>query len=362
MHEAFFQEKTTMKNLVWLKIFATVLVFSSLLVGLLVPLRTGIVSITPNNAQAGDTLTIVAEGYNTHYKSASKTLGVWLKLDSLHWLEAKEVFANDETHLRATFHLPKHLPNTNTPQEAKLVVSNQLDGTHDLASAIFIAQDSINTAAGQQAFSKAPKQSLWQQKGFAFPNLPILEETIRNLFYHVPLWFSMIILMAISVFHSIQYLRKKSNTNDYQAVGFALVGTIFGILGLLTGALWAKYTWGAFWSFDVKQNMSAVAVFIYSAYFVLRSSFADDEERRSKISAVYNIFAFVMLIPLLFVIPRLTESLHPGNGGNPGFNAYDLDNNMRLVFYPAVIGFTLLGVWMANLYSRYLRLEEKLED
>jgi heme exporter protein C len=65
------------------------------------------------------------------------------------------------------------------------------------------------------------------------------------------------------------------------------------------------------------------------------------------------------LIPLLFILPRLTDSLHPGNGGNPGFGAYDLDNRMRLVFYPAVIGWTLLGFWMASLRTRILTLQQK---
>jgi heme exporter protein C len=58
------------------------------------------------------------------------------------------------------------------------------------------------------------------------------------------------------------------------------------------------------------------------------------------------------------------DSLHPGNGGNPGFNAYDLDNNLRLVFYPSVIGFTLLGFWIAQLKARYLilKIEKWLQD
>ena len=46
-----------------------------------------------------------------------------------------------------------------------------------------------------------------------------------------------------------------------------------------------------------------------------------------------------MLIPLIFILPRLTDSLHPGSGGNPGFNVYDLNEQLRIVFYPAVIGF-----------------------
>jgi heme exporter protein C len=122
-------------------------------------------------------------------------------------------------------------------------------------------------------------------------------------------------------------------------------------LGLTSGMFWANYTWGEPWSNDPKQNASAIALLIYFAWVVLRGSLADDHQK-ARISAVYNVFAFAVLIPLIFILPRLTDSLHPGNGGNPGFNAYDLDNNLRLVFYPAVIGWTLIGFWLATLQGR----------
>jgi heme exporter protein C len=107
--------------------------------------------------------------------------------------------------------------------------------------------------------------------------------------------------------------------------------------------------------------MTAIALLIYLAYFVLRSSF-DDYEKRARIAAVYNIFAFAALIPLIFVIPRMTDSLHPGNGGNPAMGGEDLDNTMRMVFYPAIIGWTLMGVWMAQIVFRIQNLKEKLME
>ena len=127
----------------------------------------------------------------------------------------------------------------------------------------------------------------------------------------------------------------------------------------MTGAIWAKHTWGQYWSWDIKQNMSAIAIMVYLAYFVLRGSF-EDREKSARISAVYNIFAFASLIPLLVVIPRLTESLHPGNGGNPGMGGEDLDNTMKYFLYPAFIGWFLFSMWMSNLRSRFLILKDKM--
>jgi heme exporter protein C len=94
-----------------------------------------------------------------------------------------------------------------------------------------------------------------------------------------------------------------------------------------------------------------VALLIYLAYFVLRSSF-DDLDKRARVSAIYNIFAFATLIPLLYIVPRMFDSLHPGMGGNPAFSKLDLDNTMRMVFYPAILGWMLLGIWIADVASR----------
>ncbi len=192
------------------------------------------------------------------------------------------------------------------------------------------------------------------------PALAILNETIRNLYFHVPMWFGLMILMGVSAWYSVLYLRNQETINDWKAVAFAEVGLLFGMLGMVTGMIWAFFTWGDWWSADPKQNTSAIALLLYFAYFVLRGSF-NEEQQRAKVAAVYNLFAFAALIPLLYILPRMTDSLHPGNGGNPGFGKYDLDNTMRLVFYPAVLGWTLLGVWIANLHVR-IRQNSAIHD
>lgn len=183
------------------------------------------------------------------------------------------------------------------------------------------------------------------------PRQPILNESIRNLYFHVTMWFAMITMLLISMVYSIRYLRSNLQTDDDKSAEFAKTGILFGTLGCVTGSLWANYTWGEPWPNDPKLNSAAVGMLIYFAYLLLRSSF-EDEQRRARISAVYNIFAFAVFMPLIFVLPRLTDSLHPGNGGNPAFSSYDLDSQMRLVFYPAGIGWILLGVWISNLRYR----------
>jgi heme exporter protein C len=197
--------------------------------------------------------------------------------------------------------------------------------------------------------------------GFLFevPRLNIVNETIRSLYFHVPMWFGMVVLFCVSTIYSVQYLRNPSIQKDIISVEFANTGLLLGLLGIFTGMLWANYTWGSPWHGDPKQNGAAISLLVYLAYFVLRGSI-DNEEQRARLSAVYNIFAFAAMIPLIFIIPRMTSSMHPGSGGNPGFNMYDLDSKMRMVFYPAVAGWILLGIWIATLRVRVRNIDEKL--
>ncbi len=190
------------------------------------------------------------------------------------------------------------------------------------------------------------------------PARAIVNESIRNLYYHVPMWFGMIILMTVSVVYSIMHLRTSKLEHDISSRYFASTGMLFGVLGIVTGATWANYTWGQPWSNDIKQILAAIALLIYAAYFILRSSI-DDIDKKARVSAVYNIFAYTMLFPTLFIIPRLYESLHPGGEGNPAMNQNDIDPLMRIIFWPAVVGWTLLGVWISTLYIRLQIIKDR---
>ena len=211
--------------------------------------------------------------------------------------------------------------------------------------------DSISAAASWGSLDE-----LNSSNKIAFPFQHILYETMRNTFFHVAIWMSMFALLIVSCYHSIQYLRTKDMVHDYRTSSLTTISLVFGIAGLLTGSLWAKYTWGSFWTNDIKLNMTAVALLIYFGYWILRSSISD-LENRARVSSVFNLFAFASLMILVMVIPRLTDSLHPGNGGNPAFSSYDMDNNVRMIFYPAIIAYFLIGLWIAELHQRIMVLK-----
>lgn len=193
------------------------------------------------------------------------------------------------------------------------------------------------------------------------PSLPILNETIRNAYFHIPMWFTMLSLYLVSVVYSIKYLRNGNWKDDLLAVEAVNTGILFCSLGLLTGMLWANITWGEPWPNDPKLNGSAIATLMYLAYLVLRNAL-DEEQKRAKISAVYNIFAFPIMVVLLYILPKLTDSLHPGSGGNSTFGDLDMDNYMRPVFYTAVIGWIMIGIWLCTIRYRIRILQNNIES
>lgn len=203
---------------------------------------------------------------------------------------------------------------------------------------------------------------------FEVPQLPQLEETIRNLYFHVCMWFAMMILFTVSVIHAVKYLRTTNIRYDIYSRQFAAVGILFGVLGYTTGMVWMSYTWAdpnnaSFVSYgavakEPKLIGTGIALLIYLAYLILRDSIID-LDKKARISAVFNVLAFTLLFPTIWILPRLLPSLHPGREGNPALNTNDVDARMRMVFYPAILGWTLLGVWITSLKIRIVLVKER---
>ena len=335
----------------WWKIAGVLLMLYVFVAGLVVPLKPGIIGVSPISIEANQTASIDIIGYNTHFESEKSTMQVWLKIDSTSGYKAREIKTTGERNLTAIFDIGA-LADTS---EALLLVVNDLDGTAIRPRAVKINSPEDQGTGAISKLKSLPANTFTTKSGFYFPYRSILDETIRNTFFHVALWMSMFILLSIGLYDSIQYLRTKQIDYDIKASSYSYAAILYGLLGLATGSIWAKYSWGTWWTPDVKLNMAAITMLIYAAYGVLRSGI-DDIDKRAQLSAIYNIFAFAAMIPLIFVIPRLTDSLHPGNGGNPAIGGEDLDNTLRMVFYPAIIGLFLLGRWIATLNIRIERL------
>ena len=204
--------------------------------------------------------------------------------------------------------------------------------------------------------------------GLPLPRIPGLGLTDRNLFFHVPMWFAMYVMMGISLWWSGRYLLRRDWESDRRAREAAVVAVFFGILGLLTGILWSRVTWAealpdsdwqAWWGWDPKQTFALLALLVYGAYFFLRQGIRDLRQR-AQLSAAYNVMAAILVWPLTFLLPRYLGGLHPGAEGTPAFRSEDISPLHRIVFYLVVVGFVALGVWIWMLRVRPGRLEERI--
>jgi heme exporter protein C len=345
----------------WWKILSILLILYSIVFGFLIPLNPGIIGLSTQLLKAGEKEVVEVAAYNTHF-STSEGIKVWLKTSANYFLPADSIEIIDQRHLRFTVSLPPEYPSSLGSTSISLVVSAQEDGTMVLPDAFTIGTSpELESPMQNNGWQVLESLALYPRERTGIPFRNLLLETIRNLYFHVSMWFAMMIILMLALYFSIQYLRTQDTVYDHKASAFTLSGLVLGLLGLITGALWANYTWGEPWSGDVKQNMSAVALLIYAAYFVLRASY-EAPDKKARVAASYNIFSFACLIPLLFVIPRLQSSLHPGSGGNPGFGGDDLDNTMRLVFYPAILGWVLFFTWISNIIWRYTRIYQQYLD
>ncbi len=336
----------------WWKILSVVLLLFTFTAGILIPLSPGIVSVTPSTfATSEKPFTVNVFGYNTRFKDNEKTLSAWLT----NWSGGKPVNSCAEIRIVDNTHLELDFPPL-APLDSLffgLTVYNDADGRLYLDQAIA----STDTARATVLPSCSPVVANEKQDHYAFPFRHILYESMRNLFFHVPMWFTMIGLLSWALYNNLKFLRGFDMKHDKAANEAVNVALLFGVLGLITGSLWARPTWLAWWVDDVKLNGTAITMLAYLAYAVLRNAI-EDEQKRARVSAIYSIFAFVMMLVLIGVLPRMADSLHPGNGGNSPFSTYDLDNTLRPVFYSAVAGWLLLGFWIFNLRLRITRLRE----
>ena len=328
-----------------LQLICLFLIGYSFLGGLLLPLSPNIEKLDYKTA---DTLLIIdiaipklKEGVTEFYLKKS-ALG-----DTSQLILKPSKYSKTEYGFQLFFPHPARFQDFKTGDVLDLVCHTQTWGGLRYFSAYF-----VDTVIGDQRLPVIYKM-IMPEKQFhlSFPNRNILRESIRNLFYHVPMWFTMMALLIYSLVHSILFLSTGRLTHDTKASINAAVASMFGVIGILTGMIWAKYTWGAFWTNDPKLNGAAIGMLAYLAYFILRGSL-EDEIKKAKLAAVYNIFSFTIYMVFIWILPRINDSLHPGNGGNPGFNVYEQDNVMRLFFYPAVIGWIFLGFWLTELYVK----------
>ena len=201
----------------------------------------------------------------------------------------------------------------------------------------------------------------WMVPAFYWaPLVPVLGETTRVLYFHIPAAWVTVVALGWSMLHSILYLRTRNLEHDHHAAAAAEIGILFCVVATVSGSLWAKAMWGSYWNWDPRETSIFFLLLVYAAYLALRSAI-EQEERRARLSAIYSALAFVSVPFLMFVVPRIYFSLHPDPIINPR-GKLDMDPRIRIVFFAMLAGFTGLYAWLQSLRVRVARLEHRLDQ
>ncbi len=189
------------------------------------------------------------------------------------------------------------------------------------------------------------------------PARGFIGESSRIVFFHVPCaWVATLAFLGAAA-ASIVHLRRRDDDSDEAAASAVRLGFLFSVLATVTGSIFAGVMWGSYWNWDPRETSIVLLLFLYAAYLFLRSA-VPDPERRGVFCAVYAIFAAVVMPFLQFVVPRVTESLHPQTVINAQGKIL-MDGPTKAVFFGSLAGFTLLFGWLWSLDFRVERMKRR---
>lgn len=177
---------------------------------------------------------------------------------------------------------------------------------------------------------------------FVVPPAKGMGDAVRIVFFHVPMAWLAVVAFVMNAYWGAMYLKSRNMRKDYLSGKSAQLGMIFVLLACISGAIFSKLTWGAYWNWDPRQTTILVLILIYGAYLTLRSAITD-EQKRARITAVYSLFSCLTVPFLVFIIPRLYFSLHPSPLIN-GSGSVDMEPIMLVTLLLGVLDATLLYI------------------
>lgn len=186
------------------------------------------------------------------------------------------------------------------------------------------------------------------------PTERIMGEVQRIFYLHVSMAISSYLSFATVFAASVLFLWRRNFLWDTVARSAAEIGVLFSTLVLVSGSLWARPVWNAWWTWDPRLVSMLVLWFIYVGYFLLRKGIPD-WTRRAKYSAVIGIVGF-MDVPIVRLATKWWRSIHPRLESEGG----GLDPTMLKVMLFSIVTFSVFAVFLFLFRYRIASSEEKL--
>lgn len=197
-------------------------------------------------------------------------------------------------------------------------------------------------------------------------NLPTEAEQLaqRIFYFHVAAGWVGYLAFGVTAAAGVLYLLKRQRRFDSVAVSSAEIGVVFTAANLVSGSVWARPTWGTWWSWDdPRLTLAAIVLLVYVAYLMLRNAI-DEPERRARLSSIYGIVGFLS-VPLSFISVRIWRTIHPaviGTASNTAQGGFDMSGNMVVVLLFSIATFSLLYVVLLHYRLQLETLRERVED
>lgn len=197
-------------------------------------------------------------------------------------------------------------------------------------------------------------------------NMPTEAERFaqRIFYFHVAAGWVGYVAFGVTAVAGILYLLKRQRRFDNLAVSSAEIGVVFTAANLVSGSVWARPTWGTWWSWDdPRLTLAAIVLLVYIAYLMLRNAI-DDPERRARLSSIYGIVGFLS-VPLSFISVRIWRTIHPaviGTASETAQGGFDMSGNMVVVLLFSIFTFSLLYVVLLYYRLQLENLREQVEE
>lgn len=195
---------------------------------------------------------------------------------------------------------------------------------------------------------------------FAFAVAPterVMGDVQRIFYFHVGIAWIGGLALFVTFISSILYLwRGEQRKHDIVASSSVEIGVVFGVLTIISGMLWARPVWNTWWTWDPRLTTTAITLFIYVAYLMLRGA-VEDPQRRARFAAVYGVIAFAS-VPITFFATRWWNTIHPDLFSQGDFPP--LVPIMRISMFVALGAFSLLYVLLMRARTRVETMSDEV--
>jgi len=190
---------------------------------------------------------------------------------------------------------------------------------------------------------------------FLYAPLEATMNYVQKIFYfHIAnAWVGMLGFIAAAV-AGVVYLVRHDQKWDIVELAAVEISLVFFLIVILAGSIWARPTWGAYWTWEPRLTTAAILEMVYIAYLLLRQGI-DDPDRRARFSAVYTLVGAIS-VPITFLSIRLFRTIHPvviGTNSAASQGGFDMTSKMLATMFFALFTFSII---FANLFWHRIRL------